>query len=157
MIFPDGPAPNGTYTVITFDSKSGSGTLTADAAHSNVLVTVGSTNVTLTIVNTTTVTWQGDGIANVWDDTTENWSSGTYSDSDSVIFDDTGSADPAINITPDAVEPFSVTVDSDTKDYVIGGAAITGPGGLTKTGESELTLDRLIILTSGLRQSMKAL
>jgi fibronectin-binding autotransporter adhesin len=137
--FPDGPAPYGTYTVMTYDAKSGSGTLAVDQTYDNVLVTVGATNVTLTIVDTSTVTWQGDGIANAWDKSTANWSSGTYVDNDTVLFDDTGSASPDINIA-EVVEPFSVSVDSDTNNYTIGGAAIAGSAGLIKSGDSVLTL-----------------
>ncbi|MDA3923361.1 MAG: autotransporter-associated beta strand repeat-containing protein [Kiritimatiellae bacterium] len=57
----------------------------------------------------------------------------------SVIFDETGSASPDINIT-EVVEPFSVLVNSDTNNYTIGGAAIAGSTGLTKSGDSVLTL-----------------
>jgi len=137
--FPAGPVPVGVYTLMTYAEQTGFGTMVVDPVYSNALVTVGETNVTLTVIDTSTVVWKGDGIANVWDTTTANWIPDYYADDNVVVFDNSGSAAPAVSIT-DAVAPFSVTVDADTNAYTIGGAAITGAGGLTKTGTNVLTL-----------------
>ena len=138
-----GTAPAGSYTLMTYASRSGIGTLVLNTLDPNYRLTVGDTSVTLTIGGASRV-WKGDGAANVWDTTTENWLDGStpsiYADNAAVVFDNTGSAAPAINITPDAVAPFSVTVDADTNAYSIGGAAIAGPSGLTKTGTNTLAL-----------------
>jgi len=139
LSFPLGAAPAGVYTLMTYASRSGSGTLALDQAYLNTRLLVGDTSVTL-VVGGPSLVWLGDSAANAWDTTTANWVSGTYVDNAVVTFDDTGSASPAVNITPAAVAPFSVTVTNATKAYTIGGAAITGTGGLTKLGAASLTL-----------------
>ncbi len=143
LAFPAGTPPEGTYTLMTYAARSGGGTLALHTPNPNYRLTVGGTGVTLAIGGASRI-WKGDGSANVWDTTTENWLDGvvpvTYADNTAVAFDNTGSATPAITISPDAVAPFSVTVDSDTKAFTIGGAAITGLGGLTKTGTNVLAL-----------------
>jgi autotransporter-associated beta strand protein len=143
LAFPDGAAPEGTYTLMTYAARSGGGTLALATANPNYRLTVGETSVTLAIGGATR-TWKGDGSANAWDTTSENWLDGdtpaTYDDNASVVFDNTGSATPVVTITPDAVAPFSVTVDADTNAYTIGGAAITGLGSLTKVGTNALAL-----------------
>ncbi len=139
-VFPAGPPPLGSYTLMTYAAQSGFGTLVVDPGVTNAMIVVGTTNVILTVVDTSTVVWKGDGIANLWDTTTANWLPEFYTDYNVAVFDDTGSASPAINIFPDPVMPFSVTVDAGTNAYTIGGAAITGAGGLTKSGTNTLTL-----------------
>jgi autotransporter-associated beta strand protein len=139
LSFPLGAAPAGTYTLMTYASRSGSGTLALDQAYLNTRLLVGDTSVTL-VVGGPYMVWQGGLAANAWDTATANWVSGTYADNAIVTFDDTGAASPAVTITPDAVAPFSVTVTNATKAYTFGGAAITGLGGLTKLGAASLTL-----------------
>jgi len=58
-----------------------------------------------------------------------------------VVFDDNGSATPAITITPNDVAPFHVTVSNLLNQYTLGGAAIVGTCGLTKSGTAGLTLN----------------
>jgi len=143
-VAPDvGTAPAGAYTLMTYASRSGLGTLTLNSADPRYRLTVGDTNVVLTIGGSTLV-WKGDASANAWDTTTANWLDGTtpatYADGLAVIFDNAGSASPAIAITPDAVAPFSVTVNADSNAYTIGGGAITGACDLTKSGTNRLTI-----------------
>ena len=136
-------APAGVYTQMTYAVRSGDGLFLLDRAYPNATLTVGETCVTLTVTGAGTVdslVWVGDGAANVWDTETANWSTGTYSNNVAVIFDDTGSASPAVNITPGPVLPHSVTVSADTKTYTLSGAGIAGAGGLTKSGLAGLTL-----------------
>ena len=139
LSFPLGAAPAGTYTLMTYASRSGSGTLALDQAYVNTRLLVGDTSVTL-VVGGSSLVWLGGSAANAWDTTTANWVSGTYADNSVVTFDDTGSATPAVTITPADVAPFSVTFTNATKAYTIAGAAITGTGGLTKLGSNGLTL-----------------
>ena len=56
-------------------------------------------------------------------------------------FDDTanGTSPLLVNIT-NAVTPNAITVNNTNKAYVIGGLAIGGATGLTKTGNNTLTL-----------------
>ncbi len=144
---PFGPAPAGTYTLLTYAATNGTGTLALDRAYPNATLSVGEASVTLTVTGggtADTLVWKGDDTANAWDTTTANWavngSATAYADLIAVLFDDTGSASPDIIITPGAVTPASVTVNTSTKAYTIGGAAIGGAGGLTKSGASTLTL-----------------
>jgi len=138
-----GAAPAGAYTLMTYASRSGLGSLTLTSADPRYRLTVGDTNVVLSIGGSTLV-WKGDASANAWDTTTANWLDGampaTYADGLAVSFDNAGSASPAIAITPDAVAPFSVTVNADSNAYTIGGGAITGACDLTKSGTNRLTL-----------------
>lgn len=143
VTLPAGPSPAGTYTLMTYASRGGVGTLVLGTSDPGYRLTVGETALTLTISNDT-LTWKGDDAANVWDTATPNWLDGktpaTYADGLAVIFDNAGSASPAISIAPDAVAPFSVVVHADTNAYTIGGAAITGEGYLMKTGTNRLSL-----------------
>ena len=149
LSFPNNSAPVGTYTLMTYAAKTGSGTLALDHAYPNVALSVGATSVTLTVSAGGTAgsyAWKGDGTANAWDTSTANWlpvgatTPTTYIDTYfPVIFDNTGSNTPAVNITPGAVSPLSVTVNS-INNYTIGGAAITGTAPLTKSGSGTLTL-----------------
>ncbi|MEI7534773.1 MAG: autotransporter-associated beta strand repeat-containing protein [Verrucomicrobiae bacterium] len=146
---PLGTAPAGTYTLMTYAAQTGSGTLALDQVYTNATLTVGTTSVTLTVTGSGTVgtlinrVWKGGLNANAWDTTTTNWlangNAATYFDPSPVTFDDTGFASPGINIVS-AVSPASVTVNSSIKAYSIGGAAIGGTGGLTKSGTATLTL-----------------
>ncbi len=142
---PDGSAPAGTYTLATYASlNDDSGTLTLDRTYPNATLAVGATSVTLTITGSGTVpylTWLGDGSANLWDTTSENWSPVAYADGMAVVFNDTGSDTPAVGIVPAGLAPHAVTVSSATKAYTFGGGALTCAGGLTKSGASLLSLN----------------
>jgi autotransporter-associated beta strand protein len=87
--------------------------------------------------------WKGDGSVNAWDtDTTENWlQSGTaayFFTGDSVTFTDTGSDNPAIDITA-AVSPAVVTVNAVQSSDFTGAAIATGE--LIKNNTGTLTLE----------------
>ena len=91
--------------------------------------------------------WRGDGANNFWDTTnTADWFNGnnliTFNSGDSVTFDDTGSASPAINING-LVAPGSVTVNA-AQNYTIGGSgSMSGAGTLTKSGAGTLTVNNV--------------
>lgn len=140
LAFPSGLPPAGSYTLMTYTARSGTGTLTVLPADPDFKIVAGATSVVLTVASESAI-WRGDGSANVWDTTTENWSTGTYADNNVVLFDDTGSDSPPVDIAAGTVAPFSVTVDNSVKTYTIGGAGrIGGTGGLTKSGTNTLTL-----------------
>jgi hypothetical protein len=88
--------------------------------------------------------WIGDGASNIWNDTAPHWrqTSGVvtaFGVGDTALFDDRGSASPAVNTT--AVQtPGSVLV-TGTKNYTLGGSGgISSTGTLTKAGDTTLTL-----------------
>ncbi|HEY4414855.1 MAG TPA: autotransporter-associated beta strand repeat-containing protein [Verrucomicrobiae bacterium] len=91
------------------------------------------------------LTWKGDGSGNVWDVVaTANWlqagSPQVFYSGDSVLFDDTGSASPAIALTG-AISPAATTV-SASQNYTFAGSGLLS-GTLTKSGTGTLILDNL--------------
>jgi autotransporter-associated beta strand protein len=134
--FPNGAAPGGVYTLMTYAGKTGTGTLALDKTYPNTFLTVGDTAVTITISDVLTWTGSANG---TWDTTAANWSPINYSDGKAVLFDDTGANTTSVNIaTP--VAPSFITVNAGTKAYAIGGAGIIGSASLTKIGTNVLTL-----------------
>ncbi len=93
----------------------------------------------------TTVTWKGDSLTNptFWDILTTNWTSAGKSDrffnGDDVMFSDSATSF-SVSIQGSSVSPASVTVDNSANAYTIAGGAITGTGGMTKTGSGSLTM-----------------
>lgn len=90
------------------------------------------------------LTWQGDGVLNNWDTTTTNWLNGTnpavFAQDDTVTFDDTGSATPAINLAGSFI-PADLTVNA-TQNYTFSGTgSISGSAPLTKSGSGTLTIN----------------
>jgi autotransporter-associated beta strand protein len=89
--------------------------------------------------------WRGDGVNNTWDNTnTADWFDGNnlalFNTSDNVIFDDTGSASPAVNVNS-SVAPGSVVFNA-SQNYTLGGTGgINGTGSLTKSGPGSLTVN----------------
>jgi fibronectin-binding autotransporter adhesin len=91
-----------------------------------------------------TLTWVGDGSANVWNTQgATNWSDGTPSrffSLDAVAFTDSGSATPAVNLVGTLI-PGAITVNNPTKNYALGGSGgLLASGGLTKDGAASLTI-----------------
>lgn len=90
------------------------------------------------------VTWQGDGVSNVWSaGGNTNWIEGTtavsYVTGYNVTFGDSGSVSPAISLSGTLL-PGSVTVTS-TKNYTFGGSgSLGGIMALNKSGSGTLTL-----------------
>ena len=134
----------GTYILIQYGSLAGS--------VANLSVPVGFTLTNNTTTKTiglivthvpASLTWAGDGTANVWDSgVTANWrQSGTnqyFYVGDSVTFDNTGSDSPAINLAG-AMFPGAVTVNA-SQNYDFTGGAI-GTGSLSKSGTGTLILE----------------
>lgn len=140
----------GTYTLLTYG-----GTLTGSVSNLAVTVpdgtpytlAVGSGAITLTIPvirAPASLTWVGGNNANAWNlAATVNWSrSGTpdtFVSGDTVTFNDTGIANPAVDVT--ASLPVAGVVVSSSGNYSFSGTgAISGSGGLTKSGVGTLTL-----------------
>ena len=145
----NGALPAGVYTLMTFAATNGTGSLSLDVAARNLSLTVSETNVILTAAGSgagsANLTWVGDGSGNLWAiGTSALWSNGgsadVYYDLDSVTFNDTGSASPALNLAAN-VQPGSVVVSNNVKPYTFSGAgSIAGAATLTKQGTNTLTL-----------------
>jgi autotransporter-associated beta strand protein len=83
--------------------------------------------------------WVGDGVANQWNFAASNWTNGLYHDGDIVLFDDSGSANPPVDITT-LVAPTSVLVNA-TSTYTFGGVGgISGATALIKANTGVLNL-----------------
>jgi autotransporter-associated beta strand protein len=97
------------------------------------------------------LTWKGDGVLNVWDTGTLNFLEGnnavSFFPGDSVLFDDSGSASPAINISG-ALSPAAVRVDS-SQGYAFSGGTLSGPMNLLKQGTGTLTINNTLSHTGG--------
>jgi autotransporter-associated beta strand protein len=140
----------GTFNLVNyFSGLSGDSTnlkvgepLASSRYHSVVdMSTPGQINLTVT-GSTATDTWSGDGSLNVWNAAgATNWNSGTsrFFNLDPVIFDDTGSTSPAVQLVG-TLFPASVTVNG-TKSYMFAGSGgIAGYGGLTDNSTGTLTI-----------------
>lgn len=134
----------GTYTLMTFNNHTGTGTVKLIQNYPNITLTLDANTLYVTVADGGSFshfTWQGDGTANLWDTTTANWLAGTYTDNSKVLFNDEGSDQPEINITPEPVAPYQTVVDTSSKSYTFTGEGITGSGSLIKRGNSGLVLD----------------
>lgn len=92
--------------------------------------------------------WRGDGTANNWNTLGDyNWFDGQsllypFMAGDAVTFDDTGSANPAVNLVG-ALQPAFVVFDA-SRDYALSGTgSLDGAMVLSKTGVGTLTLNNM--------------
>jgi fibronectin-binding autotransporter adhesin len=148
-----GTIPPGTYTLMTYTSKSGSGTLALNGSIPNATLNVNSTSVTLVVgaggipstsLAGSALTWKGNVSGN-WDiGGTANWtnmagSALAYTDGNAVRFDQNAIAGRfSVTSTVAVVSPGSVTI-SNTTAYTIG-ANIGGDGYLLKQLAGTATL-----------------
>jgi len=88
-----------------------------------------------------TLTWNLGGGGN-WDSTTANWAGAATTfvsnGSQDVIFNNTAGGAIAISAS---MQPNSTTVSAASGTYTFNGGAITGSGGLSKTGAGQLTMN----------------
>ena len=142
---PDGGLPAGTYTLLSYASRSGAVTL--DRIYDNITITVGSTEAFLTVFapgTVTDLTWSGSPASREWDTVTANWApaGAIFNDSFNVTFDDTGDASSPVSI-PAPVAPSIVTVATAEKHYTFsatGSHGLSGSASLIKSGSAPLTL-----------------
>jgi autotransporter-associated beta strand protein len=145
----------GTYTLFTYPSLAGTGTFTLASTPPGATLNVGPTATTLSVVlatNATSLTWKGDGTANNWDLTTANWLNGAtpsvFAQSNSVTFDDTGSATPPVNITG-SLQPSSITVNASQNYTFSGPGSLDGAGSLAQIGSGTLIINNSNSFTGG--------
>ncbi len=97
--------------------------------------------------------WIGDGSTNAWNDSTLNWrqasgASTTFSVGDTALFDDRGSASPAVNIT--GTQTAGSVLVTGIKNYLMGGSGtIASTGALTKAGSTTLTIANSVSFANG--------
>ncbi len=148
QINPLNPIAAGLYSLMTYGSLSGAGSLQAAGpiADSRYSVTFDTTapNVNMNISGAiANLSWSGGNSGNTWDlKTTTNWNAGTetFWTYDAVDFGDAGSATPAINLVGTLL-PSGVILSAASKDYTFAGSGkISGLFGLTLNGTSTLTV-----------------
>jgi autotransporter-associated beta strand protein len=146
---PNGNVPAGTYTLMSYASKTGAGTLTfqnGSSTFGNAALSVGSTSVTLTVGVgglTGLVKWEGN-VSALWDGGALNWnrdgsSSQTYEAGDAVTFDDSGSNATAISSAA-PVSPAAVFFNNSSNHPYTVSAVLAGAATLVKSGSGTTTL-----------------
>ena len=147
---PAGAIPGTLAGVLQYGSLAGSVNLSSN--YRNAGFTVGATATDLTVAAGLGLTWTGAG-GPTWDyNTTASWNDASSNPekffwADSVTFDTTGSAFPAVNLTGE-LRPLSVVVNEATVDYSFNGTGfIAGGATLTKAGAAKLTLNNPNTLT----------
>jgi rhamnogalacturonan endolyase len=96
------------------------------------------------VVTPRSLTWRGDGSANIWDVSgAGNWQTSNvatiFNNGDSATFDNTGSNSPAISLSG-ALQPSLVSFNA-SKAYTLGGAgSLVGTNALVKSGTGTLTI-----------------
>ncbi len=140
LSFPNGTAPAGSYTLMTFGARTGSGTIALLGSYPNCTLVTNATSVSVTVASPGTydLTWKGPAASTIWDTSTANWLNGAsasaYTAGDNVIFDDTAST---FNVTG-AGSPNSMLFNN-TNAYSVS-ATIGGSGPLLKIGSGTTTL-----------------
>ncbi len=139
------PASSGTYTLITYGG-SFAGNVNDISVPSGFTINhnVGAKRIELQVNHIPqTLTWRGDGAANVWDiNTTANWVLGAtptnFFNGDSAVFNDSGSNTPAIFIAAPIIAS-AINVNA-AQSYTFSGSDLAS-GSLTKSGAGTLTLE----------------
>lgn len=132
----------GDITVLTYGSKTGTGTPTLGSLPPGVTGTVSDTGSAIIIdVDTPqapSIVWSaGTG---EWDTATANWTGATYTEGAVVTFPEIA-GDNIVTLTA-ARSPFSVAISNNTTStYTFNSAAIAGPATVAKTGTGAVTFD----------------
>jgi len=148
--FTSGSLANGVYTLITGGAATWGGAANLSWAggsggRQSVSFNTATPGTVLLVVGgspAATLIWRGLANNN-WDAGTTNWVNGAMPDRfynlDTVVFDDTGAAAPAVNLTT-AVNPAAILVNASTARTFGGSGSLTGPGTLTKSGSGTLSI-----------------
>ena len=105
----------------------------------------------LTVTLPANITWVGDGVSNLWNTTTANWTgdSTLFTSGDNVTVNDSGNNALALDLVG-TIDPTTITVSNVTKDFTIGTTTAGSLGGtstLTKNGAGKLTLSTVNTFT----------
>ena len=154
LIAPSGTIAAGTYTLMTYAAKTGTGTLALQTAYPNATLTVGATSVTLNVTATSYIpgdVWHGN-VSGVWDGGALNWTrngtlSSAYVAGDNVIFDDTAAGNFTVG-SGSLVSPGSVTFNNFLNNYTLS-AAVGGAASVVKFGSGTTFMSGVNTYTSG--------
>ena len=140
--FPDGSAQAGTYTLMSFYGRTGTGTFVLSPAYPNLSLVTNATSVQVVVGpgGASPVLWKGNVSGN-WDGADLNWTSNgiprTFSAGDQIAFDDTAAIFTVTGSAP--VTPGSVLFNNSLNDYSVS-AALDGTGVVYKLGSGTVTL-----------------
>jgi autotransporter-associated beta strand protein len=143
--FTAGSLPEGTYTLMTFASKTGSGAFALAQGYPNATLTADTTSLVLTVGEGGTtyggLTWKGN-TSSIWDAMADkNWTAQgiatNFTAADWVTFTDTASRFTVNSLGP--VVPSSILFNNSANAYTVA-AAIDGTAALVKQGTSTVTL-----------------
>jgi len=146
VTLPDGPLLDGDYPLIKYTTFSGS-ISNFVLINANGYLTNLPGQIAIHVQNIripANLKWAGNGVNNDWDNgATANWLNGGTPDAfyffDSPLFDDTGSTNPAVNLTG-VLTPQAIVFDA-TKSYTLAGTGrISGYGTLLKTNSGTVTM-----------------
>lgn len=136
----------GTYTLIQFSGAfNGSlANVTLTGADPLDFLQISGNQLQLVVSPIVNVVWRGGQPGNLWDiNTSANWLLGgiasTYTNGESVTFDNSGATNPVITI-PATVSPAAVFVNSASNYTFTGAADISDGATLTKSGTGTLTI-----------------
>jgi autotransporter-associated beta strand protein len=147
-----GALTNGTHVVIDYDGaftgnisdftlvnfpNGGQGYLTNNLLNTSIDVVITNSGAGIKWDGLVDSTWKHGGPTN-WK-TIPSASLTTFSEFDSVLFDDSATGTTTVNIS-EAISPSSINVTNTVKDYVFNGSAIGGNSGLNKDGAGKLTI-----------------
>ena len=155
LAFPNGAAPVGDYTLMTFQSYTGGGSFVLAKSYPNASLILNAGSLVLHVEGGSTddtggLTWKGN-ISGIWDNNILNWTNGTasvaYTEGNAVTFDDTATENFLVSsVSP--VAPASLLFDNSANVYMVS-AAIIGEGPLSKIGTSTATLSGLSTYNPG--------
>ena len=144
----DANPETGSFPVITYSAKSGTGSFVLGSLPSGVsanLVDDEAGTVTLNITSISFPKWTGAFDGN-WDTSTQNWidqlssNPSNYVQGAPVLFDDTATGTTTVALVG-TLTPGDVKFENNTFAYTLNGAGkISGSTGLTKNGSADLTL-----------------
>ena len=139
--FPSGSAPAGSYTLMTFPYRAGTGAFVLSPAYPNVSLFTNATLVRLDVApgGAGSLLWKGDTSAN-WDADPNWYTNGAalaFTPGDAVAFDDTAAQFTVAST--ELVAPSSVIFNNSLSNYTVT-ASITGTGAVYKLGSGEVTL-----------------
>ena len=141
LTFPNGAATAGDYTLMTFASKSGSGSFALFGSYPNATLETTANSLILHVSGAGTygLTWNGN-VSAVWEGAL-NWEVGStpasYTAGDAVLFDDTATS---FTVSGGAVTPASVVINNSASPYFVS-AALSGTGPFVKFGTGIATLN----------------
>jgi autotransporter-associated beta strand protein len=142
LLLPDGTLPAGTNTLMTFASRTGTGTFVLSPAYVNASLLTNATSVRLVVgeTGTTSKSWKGN-ISGDWNTTEANWTNGSaavnFATGDAVLFDDAASIFNVASSSP--VLPSSVLFNNSINTYVLS-TAMAGTAVVFKAGSGNVIL-----------------